>query len=470
MRLDKFSLKWQIIGWIVVIMFSVITVSALFSILLSAEMYKEAKMQSSGEFMTELTESISGKSFSRDCIMSESWRNEVREYCESSYNSVLIQNLSTGESYSQNILPHESELDNPVFCANLLANAQSTDGNFVYADGRAGFGSIYFARLVHATDGDVVVMMNTSVRPTNSFSISLRWIFVSTSVSILIVILLLGVFITRRITKPIANITTSSKSLTEGKYSYDDSKGVGYREITEIHKSLNVAAKELSKTENLQKELIANISHDLRTPLTIISGYAEMMKDFKDADHTESIDGILNETRRMSELVNDILEMSQIESGAMYHDEVMNLTECVRSAIARFASLESQGYEVVFDADEDVYVKADEKRIMQVAYNLIANAINYGGDDKKVFVGQSVANGKVTVSVRDNGDGIPEEALKDVWQRYYKVDKEHKRASKGTGLGLAIVKGILENYTADYGVDSKVGEGSTFWFTLNIAV
>jgi signal transduction histidine kinase len=274
--------------------------------------------------------------------------------------------------------------------------------------------------------------------------------------------------ISHRIARPITSITKASQGVAEGKFVFDNGKSTGYKEISQLNQSLSVAAKEISKTESLQKELIANISHDLRTPLTIISGYAEMMKDFKDADHTESIDGILNETRRMSELVNDILDLSQIESGAMYHDEVMNLTACVREAIARFSSLEAQGYIVHFDAEKDVFIKADEKRVMQVAYNLISNAINYCGADKAVYVSQVVENNQVKISVRDNGEGIPPESINDIWQRYYKVDKEHKRAGKGTGLGLTIVKGILENYSSDYGVESKPGVGSTFWFTFNV--
>ena len=146
----------------------------------------------------------------------------------------------------------------------------------------------------------------------------------------------------------------------------------------------------------------------------------------------------------------------------------MNLTACIRDAIARFASLEVQGFTVHFNPECEVIIKADEKRVMQVAYNLISNAINYCGEDKAVFVTQEVQDGRVKISVRDNGEGISPQHIKDIWQRYYKVDKEHRRAGKGTGLGLTIVKGILENYSSDFGVDSTVGKGSTFWFTFNV--
>ena len=106
--------------------------------------------------------------------------------------------------------------------------------------------------------------------------------------------------------------------------------------------------------------------------------------------------------------------------------------------------------------------------ILQVLYNLINNAINYTGDDLSVSVGQSVKNGRVRISVSDTGQGIAAEEIPQIWDRYYKVDKVHRRAMIGTGLGLSIVKGVLELHNATYGVESEVGKGSTFWFELDI--
>ena len=106
--------------------------------------------------------------------------------------------------------------------------------------------------------------------------------------------------------------------------------------------------------------------------------------------------------------------------------------------------------------------------ILQVVYNLINNAINYTGEDLTVTVRQSVQNGRVRISVTDTGVGIAQEEIPQIWERYYKVDKVHRRAMIGTGLGLSIVKGVLELHNAPYGVDSQVGKGSTFWFELDI--
>ena len=119
-------------------------------------------------------------------------------------------------------------------------------------------------------------------------------------------------------------------------------------------------------------------------------------------------------------------------------------------------------------SDEDVYIFADELKISQVIYNLVNNAVNYVGEDKTVIVTQKVNGKKVLIEVTDHGDGIPPEKLEYIWDRYYKVDKEHKRGVIGTGLGLSIVKGILDSHKARYGVRSTLGKGSTFWFELDI--
>ena len=137
--------------------------------------------------------------------------------------------------------------------------------------------------------------------------------------------------------------------------------------------------------------------------------------------------------------------------------------------IDRFSGIsEKKGYHINFEPDEERMVVCDVVKIEQVIYNLINNAINYTGKDKTVWVRQKISGDKVRIEVTDSGDGIAKEALPYVWDRYYKVDKTHKRAVMGTGLGLSIVKNILELHHAGYGVVSEPGCGSTFWFELKI--
>ena len=217
--------------------------------------------------------------------------------------------------------------------------------------------------------------------------------------------------------------------------------------------------------EGLRKELLANVSHDLRTPLTMIQGYAEVMRDLPGENTPENVQIIIEETERLTSLVNDLLDLSRLESGAITLERTrFDLTQSIRAILRRYDKLAS--YSFPFEAEEDVFVTADELKISQVVYNLVNNAITYAGEDKTVTLRQTVENGKVRISVSDTGEGIPQDKLKDIWERYYKVDKEHKRAQVGTGLGLSIVKNILELHGGAYGVESEEGKGSTFWFEL----
>ena len=140
--------------------------------------------------------------------------------------------------------------------------------------------------------------------------------------------------------------------------------------------------------------------------------------------------------------------------------------ETIVQRVARMT--EKDGYQLTFAPGEHVSVRADEKRMEQVVYNLIGNALTYTGEDRTVTVTQTVAEGRVRIAIRDTGKGIPEEELPLIWNRYYRARESHRRAVIGSGLGLSIVQSILEKHGAQYGVQSMVGEGTTFWFELTI--
>ena len=203
----------------------------------------------------------------------------------------------------------------------------------------------------------------------------------------------------------------------------------------------------------------------------MITGYAEVMRDLPGENTPENVQVIIDEANRLTNLVNDLLNISKLQAGVMQkNDTRYNLTQSIRQVFDRYNKLrEQEGYVIEFEAGEEVYVVADEDKIYQVVYNLINNAINYTGENKKVIVRQKVMDKYVRIEVSDSGEGIPEDELKNVWERYYKVDKTHKRSVQGTGLGLSIVKNILKLHNARFGVDSHLGEGSTFWFELERA-
>ena len=247
-------------------------------------------------------------------------------------------------------------------------------------------------------------------------------------------------------------------------------EGNDYREIYELSETLNNTAKELGRADEMKHDLIANVSHDLRTPLTMITAYSEIMRDIPGENTPENVQVVIDEANRLTTLVNDLLNLSKIQAGvASLETKDYDLTESINGVVERNAKLlEPYGYKVAFEYDRHVYVNADEFKIYQVIYNLLGNAVNYTGEDKRVTISQKVIDDKVRIEVIDTGEGIEPDKLSYVWDRYYKVDKTHKRAVIGTGLGLSIVKNILELHNAKYGVNSQVGKGSTFWFEMKM--
>ncbi len=315
-----------------------------------------------------------------------------------------------------------------------------------------------------------MIIQSTSLTPVSAVSETIKNQFICIGIILGLAAMATAVLLSRIITRPIVTMNEAAKKLAKGEYSADFSVVSGYREIDELGDTLNYASRELAKTDNLQKELISNISHDLRTPLTMIKGYGEVMRDIPGENTAENIQIIIDETSRLSDLVNDMLDLSKIQAGTRQPDaQVFSLTQTVRDTMQRYERLRKQdGYVIEFAAEREVDVLADRGMILQVVYNLINNAINYTGEDKKVTVLQTVENGKVRISVTDTGEGISEDQLAAIWDRYYRVDKVHKRATVGTGLGLSIVKEVLELHGAGYGVMSTVGKGSTFWFELPV--
>ncbi len=330
-------------------------------------------------------------------------------------------------------------------------------------------------RLVHLQlvqgEGESIylIVLNANLQPLSTTVQILQTQFFWILTILLICAGFMVFYLYRHISSPLVKMNESAKQLAHGKYDVEFS-GEGYRETRELADTLNYASYELSRLDRLQKELIANISHDLRTPLTMIRGYSEVMRDIPGENSAENIQVVIDETTRLSELVNDLLDLSKIQSGsrkAVF--EAFDLTAAVEEVMKRYDAFTAhQGYHITFEADERAIVFADRGMILQVLYNLINNAVNYTGEDLSVIVVQSVSNGRVRISVTDTGQGIETDEIPQIWERYYKVDKVHRRAMIGTGLGLSIVKGVLELHNATYGVESKVGKGSTFWFELDI--
>ena len=238
----------------------------------------------------------------------------------------------------------------------------------------------------------------------------------------------------------------------------------------ELATTLNNTSLELSKNDELRRELLANVSHDLKTPLTLIKAYAEAAKDIdsnKKVNREKDLDIIIEETNRLTLLVNDILELSKLESNINdINITEFNLYDLVTSIISKFDILTKEGYKFIINSNNNIIVKSDYKKLEQAIYNLVNNAINYIGEDKVVIINIIDNNNTVRVEVIDHGIGIKESDLDLIWNKYYKVDKKHKRNKYGTGVGLSIVKSTMINLGYNYGVLSKEGSGTTFYFEI----
>ena len=331
--------------------------------------------------------------------------------------------------------------------------------------------SLLYARKLNLSDGTVAtLLLNTQINPIVSTVSALRSQLSVITLVVIILALLLAFMISNHVSKPIIETNTAAKALSHAQYTKPPHSNK-YREIAELNETLVHAAEDLGKVESLQHELIANISHDLRTPLTMIGGYAEVMRDLPSENTPENMQMIIDETSRLSTLVNELLDFSRMQaSGLTLNPSDFCLTDAVDSTVKRVGKLtEKDGYTIRFEYDAPVDVTADSMRIGQVVYNLIGNALTYTGPDKLVTVRQSVHDGFAHIDITDTGKGIAKDELDLIWNRYYRTKETHKRAIIGSGLGLNIVQSILKEHGVPYGVSSEPGNGTTFWFELPLA-
>ena len=333
--------------------------------------------------------------------------------------------------------------------------------------------SLIYAQIAQSNGSDILIIINSLISPVNATVNTIKIELILLTFILIILAFILAYEMNKKISKPIMQINESAKELAKGNYG-TTFIGNGYKEVNELSDTLNYASRELGKVESLRQELIANISHDLRTPLTMIGGYAEAMRDLPDENNPENAQVIIDEAARLSSLVNDVLDLSKLQAGTQELTiSSYNLTKSILLILERFTKFVSRdGYNIQFNYQEEVMVEADEIRITQVIYNLINNALTYTGDDKTVIINQIVDEDTIRIEVIDHGVGISQDQLDTIWERYYKASNQHKRAVNGTGLGLSIVKSILDAHNAirpnmtKYGVISKENEGSCFYFTL----
>lgn len=321
-----------------------------------------------------------------------------------------------------------------------------------------------------ATAPGYLIFIDASLAPIGSTVEIIKEQFVFITLITFFIALFITMLLSARLSGPFTHITASAHRLAAGEYTTRFESG-SYLEIDQLANTLNYAATEISKVEDLRNELIANVSHDLRTPLTMIKAYAEMIRDLSGDNpqkRGEHLEVIISEADRLSELVSSLMELSKLQSGNMsLQREWFSCNEFLNNVMSKYDLLaEQKGFEFVLETDEDVKIYADYSKLEQVMYNFINNAVNYSGDSKKIIVRQRNMPSAIRIEIRDFGVGIEKEKLPLIFDRYYR-DERTKRDVVGTGLGLSIVKEILELHNFRFGVSSEVGNGSTFWFEIH---
>lgn len=315
-------------------------------------------------------------------------------------------------------------------------------------------------------DDEYTVLITCLVAPVQSTVKTIRSQLYVITIILLLVGFVASSMLSMQISTPIVKITKEARRLSYGEYTPVTLRG-HYKEVGQLNRQLTQAAEDLRKVDTLQRELMVNISHDLRTPLTLIEGYVEAMQDIPGENTPENLQIILDETRRLTSLVNSVLEYSRGMVADESAPERYSLTESIASIIGRYAKLiDKEGYHIVFEHDGEAWVKAHPLKISQVIYNLINNALTYTGGDKLVTVRQTIGKDKVRIEIVDSGEGISKEDIPHIWDRYYRGKKPHVRPAAGTGLGLNIARDILRSYQLEYGVESEEEKGSCFWFEL----
>ncbi|MCH3961995.1 MAG: HAMP domain-containing histidine kinase [Solobacterium sp.] len=331
---------------------------------------------------------------------------------------------------------------------------------------------ILYGRKISDVLGNYYLFINSPLEPVDSVVTFFSNQYLAYMLLALAGASLLAFYISARLTKPIREMKQQAQKLANADYSASFDGGE-FTETKELASTLNGANEMIKRTDELRRDLMANVSHDIRTPLTNIKAYAEMIRDVsgKDPEKREKhLNVILRETDYMNSLVNDMSELSQMQSGTyQLHLANMDLSMKIRQILETDQPLIENGkLKIVTEIPETLTMYADETKIGQVISNYLSNAIKHTPAGKTITVRAFILKDEETVhfEVQDEGEGIPKEELPLIWNRYQKSSRSFSRSLTSTGLGLSIVKAIADAHHGTCGASSTLGKGSTFWFEL----
>lgn len=457
----KSNLRTKIWMYLIIFSASILLFLWLFQIIFLKTYYREFRLNKLENSVKKVLNSFHDSNY-EDLLDDISLEDEI---CIEVVNNNMTKYLSV--IYNKGCMGAETSIENSYYKKDFI-NSNLSKKVYTLINPRFKNKTIIYGIKL---DDNNYAFVSASLEPIDTTITVLKNQFIYVTMLVIILSLIVSYFVSRKISSGVIKINKEAKKLSKGNFDVKFDTDQPILELSELAETLEYTKDELSKTENLRRELLANVSHDLKTPLTMIKAYAEMVRDVTykdDTKRTKDLNIIIEETDRLNVLVNDILELSKIQSGTQKLTiEQFDLEKFVKNIIKRYDIMsENKKYKFKVSINKNIIVSADRKRIEQVMYNLINNAINYTGDDKKIIISALELENTVRIEVKDTGKGIDKEELENIWDKYYKIDKTHSREQVGSGVGLSIVKNILINHNCNYGVESIKGNGTTFYFEL----
>ncbi len=457
----KSNLRTKIWMYLIIFSASILLFLWLFQIIFLKTYYREFRLNKLENSVKKVLNSFHDSNY-EDLLDDISLEDEI---CIEVVNNNMTKYLSV--IYNKGCMGAETSIENSYYKKDFI-NSNLSKKVYTLINPRFKNKTIIYGIKL---DDSNYAFVSASLEPIDTTITVLKNQFIYVTMLVIILSLIVSYFVSRKISSGVIKINKEAKKLSKGNFDVKFDTDQPILELSELAETLEYTKDELSKTENLRRELLANVSHDLKTPLTMIKAYAEMVRDVTykdDTKRTKDLNIIIEETDRLNVLVNDILELSKIQSGTQKLTiEQFDLEKFVKNIIKRYDIMsENKKYKFKVSINKNIIVSADRKRIEQVMYNLINNAINYTGDDKKIIINALELENTVRIEVKDTGKGIDKEELENIWDKYYKIDKTHSREQVGSGVGLSIVKNILINHNCNYGVESIKGNGTTFYFEL----
>jgi signal transduction histidine kinase len=287
----------------------------------------------------------------------------------------------------------------------------------------------------------------------------------------IVIALVVTFFLSRRILSPIRALTNSAKRLAKGDFAQRvqiDGRG----EVGELAQTFNSMASDLDRAEKLRRNMVADVAHELRTPLSNVAGYLEAIRDDMIKPDTTTIASLSEEVDLLSRLVDDLQELALSDAGELkLVRQPENISQLIGQSVKAIqAKVIEKGLDISIEIAGDLPpVNIDYHRISQVLRNLLSNALKHTGNGGKIAVSANLEDTWVRVSVTDNGEGIPPDDLPNMFERFYRVDKSRARNGGGSGLGLTIAKRLVEAHGGTIEVRSELGKGSCFSFTVPVA-